>query len=226
MTKKGGAPSARGLFHATGKKSKPVNVRLEDGSYAKAPARERSEDDFDPTPPEPIRSLIHHEGARMRQFPAIWDPSAGDGALVREMEDAGFTVIASDLIDRGAGYELRDFYDFKAAPSKASVQNPPFGECSWGNGKVRWQRHALEALGLDYLALLLPWQWPGAAGLGPFWDEHPPARIYLMRWRIDFTGMGAPPALHAWYVWDTAWEGETVLRMMDPVDIRQPGLFE
>lgn len=219
------APSARGLFAATGKKPKPVNVRLEDGSYAKAPARERSEDDFDATPPEAIRSLIHHEGARMRQFPAIWDPSAGDGALVREMEAAGFTVIASDLIDRGAGYELRNFYDVTEAPTMASVQNPPFGECSWGNGKVRWQKHALETLGLEYLALLLPWQWPGAGGLGPFWEAHPPAHIYLMRWRLDFTGMGAQPALHAWYCWDVQHVGETVLRMMDPIDIRQPALL-
>ena len=212
------APSARGLFHATGKKSKPVNVRLEDGSYAKAPARERSEHDFDKTPPAAIQALIHHEGERLRQFPAIWDPSAGDGRIVNGLEAEGFTVIASDLIDRGAGYEVRDFYDFTEAPSMASVQNPPFGECSWGNGKVRWQKHALETLGLDYLALLLPWQWPGAAGLAGFWAEHRPARVYLMRWRLDFTGQGAQPALHAWYVFDKNWVGETVLRMMDPVD--------
>lgn len=223
MTKK--PASARGLFRATGKKPKPVNVRLADGSYAKAAARDRSEDDFDATPPEPIRSLIHHEGARMRQFPAIWDPSAGDGALVREMEAAGFTVIASDLVDRGAGYELRSLYDFTEAPSMASVQNPPFGECSWGNGKARWQKHLLETLGLEYVALLLPWQWPGAAGLGPFWATHPPARVYLMRWRLDFTGMGGQPALHAWYIWDVQHTGETILRMLDQVDIRQPDLF-
>lgn len=218
-------PSAGGLFLATGKKPKPVAVRLEDGSYTKAASRPRSEDDFDATPPECIRSLIHHEGARLRQFPAIWDPSAGDGRIVKELEAAGFIVIASDLVDRGAGYEVRDFYDFAEAPCMASVQNPPFGECSWGNGKVRWQKRLLEVLGLDYVALLLPWQWPGAAGLSGFWHDHPPARVYLMRWRIDFTGQGAQPALHAWYCWDAAYQGETILRMMDPVDIRQPALI-
>lgn len=218
-------PSARGLFHATGKKSKPVNVRLEDGSYAKAAARPRSEDDFDATPPEPIQTLIHHEGERLRQFPAIWDPSAGDGGLVRELEAAGFTVIASDMVDRGAGYEVRNFYDFQEAPSKATVQNPPFGEVNWGNGKARWLIHTLDTLDLEYAAFLLPWQFPGAGGLGPLWARRPPSRVYLMRWRIDFTGMGAQPALHAWYVWDRTWEGETVLRMMDPVDIHQTTLF-
>lgn len=217
--------SARGLFHATGKKSKPVAVRRPDGGYEKAAARERSEDDFDRTPPAAIQALIHHEGARLRQFPAIWDPSAGDGRIVRALEEEGFTVIASDMVDRGAGYEVRNFYDFTEAPSLASVQNPPFGECSWGDGKVRWQKRLLETLGLEYVALLLPWMWPGAGGLGPFWATHPPARVYLMRWRLDFTGQGANPSLHAWYVFDKTWEGETVLRMMDPVDIRQPDLF-
>lgn len=225
MKKAGGAPSARGLFHATGKKSKPVNVRLEDGTYAKAAARERSKDDFDPTPPEPIHALLHHEGERLKSFPLIWEASAGDGALVREMERFGLKVFGSDLIDRGGGFEIRDFYDYRVAPAKASVQNPPFQECNWGHGKARWLVHALDTLELDYMALLLPWSWPGAAGLGPLWEKHPPARVYLMRWRIDFTGMGAPPMLNAWWIWDREHKGETVLRMMDQVDLFQPQLF-
>lgn len=221
------APSARGLFAATGKKPKPVAVNVGQGQYEKVAARPRSEDDFDPTPPEPTRAFIHHEGARMRAFKRIWEASAGDGAMVRELEAAGFDVFGSDLIDRGAGYEIKSFYDYtrEDRPSEASMQNPPFKEANWGLGKARWLIHALEVLELEYLALLMPWQFPGAAGLAPFWAKHPPARIYLMRWRIDFTGMGASPMLNAWYVWDSEWEGETVLRMMDPVDIRQPALF-
>ena len=31
----------------------------------------------------------------------IWEPAAGDGALVRPLEEAGFTVIASDIADDG-----------------------------------------------------------------------------------------------------------------------------
>ena len=48
------AASARGLFRATGKQSKPVPTRLLDGSYTKVDALEREADDFYPTPPEPI----------------------------------------------------------------------------------------------------------------------------------------------------------------------------
>ncbi|MRL69859.1 hypothetical protein [Brevundimonas sp. SPF441] len=220
-----GAASARGLFRATGKASKPVPVRLLDGSYEKADSLEREKDDFYPTPPEPIRALLHAEIDRLRDFPLIWDASAGDGALVREMEAMGLSVVASDLIDRGMGAEIRDFYDFTSAPARASVQNPPFQECGWGNGKARWLTHALDTLGLEYMALLLNWSWPGAGGLAPFWAKNPPARVYLMRWKIDFTGQGAPPMLNAWFVWDRQHQGETVLRMLDRKDARQGQLF-
>lgn len=219
--------SARGLFRATGKKSKPVPARKLDRSIEIVDELERNPDDFYPTPPEPIRSFLHAELERLRDFESVWDPSAGDGALVREMEAVGLNVIASDLIDRGAGYALKNFYDFSKAPSKCSVQNPPFSECGWGNGRARWIKHALDTLDLDYLALLMNWSWPAAGGLGPFWSSHPPGRVYLMRWKIDFTGQGAPPMLNGWFVWDKQHEGETVLRMLDRNDdARQSNLFD
>jgi len=217
--------SARGLFRATGKKSKPVPARLLDGSLALVNELEREKDEFYPTPPEPIRALLHAELGRLRDFDSVWDASAGDGALVREMESVGLNVIASDLVDRGAGFEVKNFYDFAKAPSKCSVQNPPFDQCGWGNGKARWLTHALDNLDLEYMALLMNWGWPGAGGLGPFWAKHPPARVYLMRWKIDFTGQGAPPMLNAWFVWDKQHKGETVLRMLDRKDARQSELF-
>lgn len=213
--------SARGLFRATGKKSKPVAVRDLEGNIVKADTLEREKDDFYPTPPEPTRAFLHAEIDRLRDFDTIWEPAAGDGAMVREMEALGLTVRASDLIDRGCDADIRSFYDFPIAPSPAIVTNPPFAECGWGNGKARWLKHALDTLGVEYMALLMNWSWPGAGGLAPFYAMHPPARVYLMRWKIDFTGQGAPPMLNGWFVWDREWKGETVLRMLDRKDARQ-----
>lgn len=218
--------SARGLFRATGKKSKPVPARMLDGSYAVVEHLEREKDEFYPTPPEPIRAFLHAEIDRLRTFGTVWDGSAGDGALVREMEAVGLKVIASDIADRGAGFEVKSFYDYDTPPARCSVQNPPFDQCGWGNGRAQWLYHALDKLDLDYMALLLNWNWPGAGGLGPFWEAHPPARVYLMRWKIDFTRQGAPPMLNGWFVWDKAHRGETLLRMLDRTrDARQGALF-
>lgn len=217
--------SARGLFRATGKQSKPVPQRMLDGSIQKVEHLEREPDEFYPTPPEPTRAFLHAEIDRLRDFGIIWEPAAGDGAMVREMESLGLTVRASDLVDRGCGADIRSFYDFPVPAAPAIVTNPPFAECGWGNGKARWLKHALDVLDVEYMALLLNWTWPGAGGLAPFWSEHPAARVYLMRWKIDFTGQGAPPMLNAWFVWDKQWQGEPVLRMLDRKDARQGELF-
>jgi len=217
--------SARGLFRATGKQAKPVAVRDLMGEIIVADHLEREKDDFYPTPPEPTRAFLHAEIDRLRDFGIVWEPAAGDGAMAREMEALGLRVVASDLIDRGCGAEIRSFYDWSFPAAGAIVTNPPFQECGWGNGKARWLYHALENLNIEYMALLLNWSWPGAGGLGPFWARYPAARVYLMRWKIDFTGQGAPPMLNAWFVWDRQHKGETILRMLDRNDARQGELF-
>jgi hypothetical protein len=214
--------SARGLFRATGKKSKPVQFRFDDGSYGHVEALEREADDFYPTPPEPTRALLWAEHRRLRDFATIWEPAAGDGAMVRELEGIDYWVVKSDIIDRGCGATIRSFYDFSAPLASAIVTNPPFAECNKDPG---WVRHALERLGIEYMALLLPLNWMGAVGRARLWRQFPPARIYLMRWRIDFTGQGAPPMLNAWFVWDKAHVGETVLRMLDRTDPAQTELL-
>lgn len=230
------SPSARGLFRATGKKSKPVVVELLDGTLAKSgEGLEREKDDFYPTPPEPTRAFLHAEIDRLRDFDGIWEPSCGDGAMLRELRAVGLDTYGSDLIDRnGAADTVRDFFSFRYPAFPAIVTNPPFDYCGWGTpathadgkGKAQWLYHALETLDVDYMALLLNWTWPGAGGLADFWHRYPPARVYLMRWKIDFTGQGAPPMLNAWFVWDKQHKGETVLRMLDRKDARQAELFE
>lgn len=221
--------SARGLFRATGKKSKPVAARLpETGEIVKVEHLEREGDEFYPTPPEPTVAFLSHpeEAARLADFPVIWEPAAGDGAMVRIMEAFGHLVFSSDLIDRGIGAEIKDFFSFTGSPpSRAIFTNPPFDKVNWRDGKARWLYHALETLDVEYMALLLPWPFPGAGGLGKFWAKHPPARVYLLRWKVDFTGQGAPPMLNAWFVWDRKHQGETVLRMLDRDDARQGEMF-
>jgi hypothetical protein len=220
--------SARGLFRATGKKSKPVAVRDLAGDIVRVDSLEREKDDFYPTPPEPTRALLHAEIGRLRDFVTIWEPACGNGAMGREIEAVGLDVFYSDLVDRGCGALIQSFYDFPKfqRPCRAIVTNPPFDQCGWGNGKARWLYHALDTLDIEYMALLLNWSFPGAGGLGPFWAKFPPARVYLMRWKIDFTGQGAPPMLNGWYIWDKKHQGETVLRMLDRKDARQGELLE
>ena len=212
------APTARGLFRATGKRHVDTAAR---------PERERREADFYPTPPEPTRALLHAERDRLRTFDGVWEPACGDGAMMREIAAVGLRVVGSDIADRGAGALVRDFFDFDAPLAHAIVTNPPYDRVNCRDGKGAWISHALERLGVGYMALLLSWSWPGAGGLAGLWDRHPPARVYLMRWKIDFTGEGAPPVLNGWFVWDGPTRpGETRLLMLDrDMDARQEALL-
>ena len=125
------AVSARGLFRATGNKTKPVAIQMLDGTFAKSDSGlEREKDDFYPTPPEPTRAFLHAEIDRLRDFDGIWEPAAGDGAMAREIETLGIEVVMSDLVDRGAGATIRDFYDFTEPSAKAIVTNGLHQRCT------------------------------------------------------------------------------------------------
>lgn len=189
--------TAKGLFRATGKVAKPVVLDMIDGVAVMGDAP-REKDDFYPTPPEPTRALLNAEKQHIAGC-AIWEPAAGDGAMAAEIAKAGHSVFCSDLIDRNCNAEIKSFYDYKSPPQghESIITNPPFKECNSGE----WIRHALEVLRVPYMALLLPLNWPGAASRAALWQKHPPARVYLMQWRIDFTGKGAPPMLNCWFVW-------------------------
>ncbi|NSY36846.1 hypothetical protein [Leisingera sp. ANG59] len=206
------APSAKSLFRATGKVSTDTTPR--------------EEHDFYPTPAEVTRAFLAYEGDRLRQLGAVWEPACGDGAMMREFEAFGLPCIGTDLIDRGcAGAELRSFYDFDHTLAPAIVTNPPYCEINARDGRGRWLSHAL-ALGAEYVAFFLNADWPYAAGLAGLLAQHPISRVYGCRWKVDFTGKGAPPQRNAWFIWDSAWTGqETAFRLMDRSDARQGELI-
>ena len=193
-------PSARGLFRATGKTAKPID---------------RVPQDFYRTPAEVTQALLREEGDRLRDFNPVWEPAAGDGAIVNVLR---FThmVVASDIADRGCPHvRVQSFFDYATPPARAIVTNPPYSLVNWRDGGGRWITYALADLGVEYMALLLPWTWPAAQGLGLIWEVYPPSVVYLLRWRVDFTQQGAPPSSHAWFCWDAGHRGETILRMLD-----------
>ena len=125
-------------------------------------------------------------------------------------------VVCSDIADRGCPHvRVQSFFDYDEPPARALITNPPFSEVNWRDGKGRWITHAVANLDIEYMALLLPWTWAAAAGLSPIWTVYPPAIVYLLTWKIDFTGQGAPPQNNAWFVWDRGHRGDTILRRLD-----------
>jgi hypothetical protein len=167
------------------------------------------------SPPEAAFSLLDIEAAYLPT--CIWEPAAGDGALVRPFEALGHTVIASDIADYGLAGCATGVDYLTAAPQPAAegiVTNPPFKLA------VQFAEKALKEA--PYLALLLRTNFLEGAARLPFFRKHQPARIWIssrrlpMMHRHGWQGPRAPNnTCFAWFVWDARSERKCVVDWFD-----------
>ncbi len=143
----------------------------------------------------------------------IWEPACGDGRMAREIEAAGYAVVASDIADWGYGRPGFDFLGAAALDARlgagarrevaAIVTNPPFGDQT-----VLFARRALELMrpGGGKVALLQRHEWDAAAERHTLMDRHPfRCKIVLPRRpRWSDEDKASPRFPYAWYVWDWA----------------------
>jgi hypothetical protein len=115
---------------------------------------------------------LHIEGRYLPK--CILEPTAGDGAIVRPLLAAGFTVIASDLVDYGME-GCRTGLDYLKAPPLSGVYgivtNPPYKLA------MKFAEKALRET--FYLALLLRTNFLESTERLPFFRKHQPARIWI-----------------------------------------------
>lgn len=188
-------------------------------------------DNFYQTPPEAMQTLIALEGFAS----VVLDPSVGKGASSRPLEEAGYDVMVSDLVDRGyvtmagkpqaVGDFLLSMPPEGDAPDICS--NPPYGAVL--NAFVA---HALKVWKPRKMALLLNlnFQCGFADDDRNFvMDENPPARIYVFKRRLPMMhreGWDGPTASSrmntAWFIWelqtDETYGDVTVTRRVDWMD--------
>lgn len=152
----------------------------------------------------------------------IWEPACGDGAMARVLQAHGYSVICSDLVDRGCpGAMVQDFLKMDrmpgASPAIAVVTNPPFSLAQ------AFVEHALGALGVKEMALLVKatW-WHTKSRLGIF-DRFPPRYVLPVAFRADFLGKGSPVMDVTWCVWQGPTR-DTIIRPL-PKPAKQRELF-
>jgi hypothetical protein len=154
---------------------------------------------------EELLETLRRWGIRLPNV--IWEPCCGDGAISRELESRGYSVVSTDLVYRGYGEGGRDFMKEDRLPDgvTAIVTNPPYGD-----GLFDFVVHALELARLvdGMVALLMPHQWQAGQDASnlcriPAFD----ATVVLAD-RIDWSsGIGVPAKNrgnhnHCWMVWD------------------------
>jgi hypothetical protein len=154
------------------------------------------------TCPEAVVSLLYLE---RKYLPCtIWEPAAGDGAIVHLLRRAGCTVTASDIKDYGLpGCLIADYFTLPAPPGIAGiVTNPPYAAAR------RFAEKALDEA--PYVALLLRSNFLiEGSGRDSFLETHPPARIWHSSARLPMmhrhgwtgrrSGSNTP---YSWAIWD------------------------
>ncbi len=157
----------------------------------------REKDDFYPTPPEMVESLLSREFS----FPLnIHEPACGDGAISKVLESHGHKVYSFDLIDRGFGSAGIDFLLETAKPCDFLITNPPY--------KLA-QQFVIKAIDLGYkkhawllrLAFL-----EGQKRYESLFCKHPFDICYVFSrrrtiWRGDEEKNGCGTIPYAWFIW-------------------------
>jgi hypothetical protein len=162
-------------------------------------------DDFYRTPTCAVQALIGIEGNRIPRV--IWEPACGDGAIVKPLEAAGRIVVASDLVDRGAGYLSRRDYLMEPVPEgvQGVITNPPY--------KLAMEFVEKAVREVPYSAWLLRLNFLESVRRMSFFKDISPARVLISSRRLPMMhrdGWAGPKngsnACHAWFIWDGAAE--------------------
>lgn len=84
---------------------------------------EREKNDFYATDPKAIDLLLEKE----KFSDLIWEPACGQGHLSKRLEQNGYEVLSTDLIDRGFGIAGVNFLNQGSAPAGCDIiTNPPY----------------------------------------------------------------------------------------------------
>lgn len=158
-------------------------------------SQNRELNDFYPTPPRGIEALLEVE-----QFQgAIWEPACGDGAISEVLTENGYTVVSSDLIDRGYGNAPVDFLMEHKSLAPNIITNPPY----------RLARPFIEKslkLTTGKVAMLLRLAFLEGASRKEFFQTSPLARVWVFSKRLSIYRRGEKMknggmVAFAWFVW-------------------------
>lgn len=146
----------------------------------------------------------------------ILEPFCGSGTMAKVIAQAGHNVTAYDIVDRGYG-AICDFFDLEVTEGQFDIiTNPPYNDylCQIITKCIR--------LAKSKVAILMPLRYLSAKSrYTDLYKEQPPSRVYVYQERIciaknadfeKYMDAGANMEIYAWFIWDKAYQGETLLR--------------
>ena len=136
---------------------------------------DREENDFYATEPKAVELLLAEETFANN----ILEPCCGQKHITNILEQAGYTVKSSDLIDRGVGADIQDFFEITEWDGDI-ISNPPYGKA------LDFVEHSLEIVKEgSKVAMFLKILFLEGKKRKEFFEKHPPKVIYVASGRLN-----------------------------------------
>lgn len=168
---------------------------------------EREKHDFYATEPKAVEMLLELED--FDRF--VLEPACGKGHISKVLENKGYEVTSSDLIDRGYGNQA-DFFNYKGKWHGDIITNPPYRYAK------EFTEKALEIVeDGSKVAMFLKLTFLESRKRRELFDKYPPKFIYVSSSRLNCAKNGdfnknESAVAYAWYVWEKGYEGEPIVR--------------
>lgn len=175
--------------------------------------KERQADDYYATEPIAIDKLLTVEKLNER----VWEPACGGGHLARRLQEKGYRVRSTDIVDRGYCDEIVDFLRDSHNTTDLTydiLTNPPYKYA------MEFVLRALELLQAGckcYMFLKLTFL-ESEKRFKELFAKQPPKAIYVFSKRVlcakngEFERMregGGSAVAYAWFVWEKGYIGKT-----------------
>ena len=180
--------------------------------------KQRQQHDFYATEPKAAELLLVEEAFA----PVIWECACGKGHLSKVFENAGYSVISTDIVYRGFGnFEAVDFLDYRDECSFDGdiITNPPYKYA------LEFVQQAIRVVKPhNKVAMFLKLTFLEGKKRGRFFKNFPPKTVYVSSSRLlcakngEFEKMiagGGSAIAYAWFVWEKGFYGDTVIKWIN-----------
>ena len=176
---------------------------------------EREVNDYYATPSSAVEMLLELENFSK----SIMEPACGQGHIAEVLKSHGYTVCATDLVNRGYGIWGVDFFNINEPTDMDIITNPPYSMAK------EFVEHAMEIVTDGHkVAMFLKLTFLEGQGRRELFRKYPPKIVYVSTSRIGCAKNGefkkdkngnlkADSAVaYCWYVWQKGFNGAPTLK--------------
>jgi len=146
----------------------------------------------------------------------LWECACGEGHLAKRLEDFGYNVYATDLVDRGFGICEIDFLSCGELWDGDIITNPPYKYAK------EFVEHALDIITAGHsVFMFLKLQFLEGKGRKELYDRQELKTVYVSRSRIicakngEFKNVSNSAVAYAWFEFQKGYNGDPVIKWIN-----------